>query len=66
MNKQDVVAHFGGTDAATAKALGITRSAVWQWKDVVPERIAWKVQFMTGGVLRVDPSVYEKRAAKRA
>lgn len=61
MKKADVIGHFGGTAQAAANALGITRSAVAQWKDVVPERIAWKVQFMTGGVLRVDPSVYEKR-----
>ena len=61
MKKADVIAHFGGTDTSTAKALGVTRSAVWQWKDIVPERIAWKVQIITGGTLRVDPSVYEKR-----
>lgn len=61
MKKADVIAHFGGTAQAAAKALGITRSAVAQWKDIVPERIAWKVQFMTGGVLRVDPTMYEKR-----
>lgn len=66
MKKTEVIAHFGGTDTAAAKALGVTRSAVGQWKDMVPERIAWKVQFMTGGVLRVDPAVYEKRSGHAA
>lgn len=61
MKKADVISHFGGTAQGAANALGITRSAVAQWKEIVPERIAWKVQFMTGGVLRVDPTVYEKR-----
>lgn len=66
MRKADVKAHFGGTDTSVAKALGITRSAVWQWGEIVPERIAYKVQIITGGVLRVDPSVYEKRTENAA
>ncbi len=62
MRKADLLAHFGGT-LATAKALNITRSAVAQWRDIVPERIAWRVQFMTGGVLQANPADYGKPAA---
>jgi transcriptional repressor of cell division inhibition gene dicB len=66
MKKADVKAHFGGTDSSVAKSLGITRSAVWQWGEIVPERIAYKVQIITGGALRVDPSLYEKRGERVA
>jgi len=57
MRKADVIKHFGG-QVKTANAFGITRSAVAQWPDMVPERIAWKTQVITGGALRVDPNVY--------
>ena len=49
----------------TAEAFGITHSAVWQWPDIVPERIAWKAQILTGGALRVDPSIYERLKKQR-
>jgi DNA-binding transcriptional regulator YdaS (Cro superfamily) len=65
MRKAQVVKHFGG-QAATAKAFGVTRSAVAQWKEVVPERIAWKAQFMTGGALRVDPALYQRAPSDTA
>lgn len=52
----------------TAEAFGITHSAVWQWRSIVPERIAWRAQVLTGGALRVDPSLYarKKKSRKRA
>lgn len=63
MKKADVIEHFGSM-MKTAHALDITHSAVSQWDEVVPERIAWKVQFLTGGLLRVDPAIYEERKRK--
>lgn len=63
MRTADVIEHFGGSIKATAEAFGITRSAVHQWGEFVPEQIAWKAQILTGGVLRVDPSVYAARRA---
>lgn len=60
MRTIQVISQFGGHDA-TAKALGVSKSATYQWGDVVPERIAWQVQAITGGKLAVDPTVYEKR-----
>jgi len=59
MLKQDVVSHFG-SPAATARALGITKSAVSQWGDNIPERMAYRVQTVTGGALTVDPNVYQR------
>jgi hypothetical protein len=64
MKKSDVIAHFGG-EVKTAAALGLTRQAVYQWTDPIPERLAYKIQVMTAGVLRVDPSVYAKLKARR-
>jgi hypothetical protein len=64
MKKTDVVAHFK-TQAATAKAFGLTRSAVAQWPEMVPEQIAWRAQAMTNGALRVDPEMYAELKRKR-
>lgn len=65
MKTADVVRHFGNR-VKTAKALGVTKSAVSQWGEVVPERIAYKTQIITGGALRVDPSVYSSSHAESA
>jgi hypothetical protein len=56
MRKNDVLKHFdpeGGTLQKTADALGITKSAVSQWDDVIPEGMAYKIQVMTAGRLCV-------------
>jgi transcriptional repressor of cell division inhibition gene dicB len=63
MKRQDVIAHFGGTQSSAAKALGITKSAVHQWGEIIPEGMAYKIQVITAGMLRVDPSLYEKEQA---
>jgi len=63
MRKNDVLKHFdpeGSTLQATADALGITKSAVSQWHDVIPEGMAYKLQVMTAGRLCVDPLDYAK------
>jgi transcriptional repressor of cell division inhibition gene dicB len=66
MLKSDVLKHFDAEDRslqATATALGITKSAVSQWGEVIPAGVAYKLQVMTAGVLRVDPSLYAKEQA---
>jgi transcriptional regulator with XRE-family HTH domain len=60
MKKQTVIEHFGGSQVDVAKALGISKSAVSQWDEVIPEGVAYKLQVMTAGVLRVDPAMYAK------
>lgn len=57
MLKSDVIKHFG-SPAETAKALRISKSAVAQWKDIIPRGSAYTVQVITGGKLSVDPSLY--------
>lgn len=63
MLKSDVKAHFG-TLEAIAKAIGVTKSAVGQWPERVPQGAAYKLQFVTGGILRVDPSLYPRLTKK--
>lgn len=65
MLKVDVIAHFK-TVAELARALEITTQAVSDWGDLIPEGKAYKLQVLTGGVLRVDPSLYAKAARANA
>lgn len=60
MRKTDVKSHFG-TWAAVARVIGITRSAVQQWPDVIPEAMAYRIERATDGILKVDPSVYQTK-----
>ncbi len=59
MRKDDLIRHFG-TGVAVAEALGVTKSAVSQWDDIIPEGMAYKAQVVTGGMLRVNPADYPK------
>lgn len=63
MRKSDVLAHWNGNGAAVARAVGVTRSAVQQWPDIIPEAMAWRVQAATNGELAVDPAVYRRDLA---
>lgn len=57
MRTQAAVDHFG-SKTALAKALGITKSAVSFWGEVVPEGRAYQIESVTKRVLRVDPALY--------
>lgn len=61
MRKQTVVDYFG-TQIAVAKALGITKSAVCQWKARIPERMAYRLEALTRKRLRVNRKDYESSA----
>lgn len=61
MRKDEAIKHFG-TASALADALGIRVASVSEWGEMVPEGRAYQLQVMTAGALRVDPSVYQKRA----
>jgi hypothetical protein len=65
MRKADVIEFFGGTEPATAAALGVTKQAVHGWGEIVPEGIAYKVQVISKNKLLVDPKVYAKIKQKR-
>lgn len=54
MKTQEAIDHFG-TPAALAEALGITREAIYQWGDEVPEARQYQLHLLTGGKLQADP-----------
>ena len=51
MLTRDAVRHFG-TLTALAAALGITRSAIYQWGRTVPELRQYQLESLTRGKLR--------------
>lgn len=61
MRKQDVIAHFG-SGRAVAKALGISDSAVSQWKELIPEKDAYRIQVLTEEKLKYVPEEYRPAA----
>ena len=60
MYKSEVIAFFK-TKTALAKALGITPGAISQWKEIIPEKQAYRLMHLTGGELNVNCSLYEKK-----
>jgi hypothetical protein len=59
MLTKDVTAYFGNK-SAVARALGNrSKSAISQWKNIVPLKAALELQELTHGKLRVDMSRYE-------
>jgi DNA-binding transcriptional regulator YdaS (Cro superfamily) len=44
MQKQEAIKLLGGSVTAAAEAVGISPSAVTQWPDVLPARLADRVQ----------------------
>lgn len=52
MKKSDAIAHFGSVKKL-ADALKLWPQTVYLWKDEVPELIAYKLQVITDGKLKV-------------
>lgn len=50
MLKTDVIRYFGSA-TKTARALGISKSAVSHWPEIVPAIRALQIAYITGGVL---------------
>jgi DNA-binding transcriptional regulator YdaS (Cro superfamily) len=59
MNVQQAEAHFGNR-RKLAEALGITSQAISQWvkRKQMPEGVAYKLEVITGGALKVNPVDY--------
>jgi hypothetical protein len=57
MRKQDVIDHFGSV-LAVAKALGISKVAIYRWGEIIPKQRAFELVFITGGQLKVNRSLY--------
>jgi len=62
MLKENCINHFG-TQAALAKMLKISSPAISVWGSVIPEKQAFRLQMITGGVLTYDQAHYQKDQA---
>lgn len=59
----DALAHYDNDAHKVAAALGISRQAVEQWGENVPETSAYKLQVITAGKLKVNQAAYRKGRA---
>ncbi|MEW5290318.1 Cro/CI family transcriptional regulator [Erwinia papayae] len=57
MKKESVINYFESIQAV-ALVLGVSHSAVSQWKDVIPEKNALRLYQLTNGKLAYDESLY--------
>ena len=59
MDVKQAEAHFGSR-RKLAEALGITSQAISQWvkRKQMPEGVAYKLEVITGGALKVNPNDY--------
>lgn len=57
MFKDDVIKFFGNS-RKLARVLNISPSAISQWGKVIPEKNAYKLQYLTKGKLKVDSDLY--------
>ena len=62
MDKQAAIAFFGNL-TKLAEAVSRSPSSVSEWPDIVPEGMAYKIQVLTKGKIKVDPEVYKRLAA---
>lgn len=62
MNTKEVIQYFGSQSAA-ARALGITRSAISQWGELVPLATAARLEKLTYGRLKLNIDSYPQRPA---
>ncbi|USH01106.1 Cro/Cl family transcriptional regulator [Grimontia kaedaensis] len=59
MLKQDVINHFG-RQRLIADTLRISQAAVSRWGDIIPEKQALRLEYLTQGALVYDPTLYKK------
>lgn len=57
MKKSDVIGHYGSI-TALCEALGIGKSAVSQWPELIPARRAYEIEILTDGSLKADRQDY--------
>lgn len=65
MIKATVTSYFP-SNVAIAKVLGISPQAVGQWGEIIPERVALKLERITNGDLKYDPSLYDNSHASES
>lgn len=59
MQKKEVIKYFGSVQKM-ADALGVTRQMIYLYDDILPEMIAYKIEVITNGALRVAGSDYDE------
>lgn len=59
MQKKEVIKYFGSVQKM-ADALGVTRQMIYLYADILPEMIAYKIEVITNGALRVVGSDYDE------
>ena len=59
MQKKEVIKYFGSVQKM-ADALGVTRQMIYLYDDILPEMIAYKIEVITNGALRVVEIKEEK------
>ncbi|MDC9598965.1 Cro/CI family transcriptional regulator [Xenorhabdus anantnagensis] len=57
---KDEAVKFFGSQRVIAEKLNVSDAAVSQWKEVIPERAALKLNRITNGKLKYKPSLYSK------
>jgi DNA-binding transcriptional regulator YdaS (Cro superfamily) len=63
MTYQQAISHFG-TPAAMARALGVDRASVAEWREKIPEGRQYQIQIATGGKLKADkPALRTEKVA---
>ncbi|PHM59152.1 Rha family transcriptional regulator [Xenorhabdus stockiae] len=61
MYKKEAVKFFG-SQKVIAEKLNVSDAAVSQWKEIIPELAALKLNRITNGKLKYRPSLYNKVA----
>jgi hypothetical protein len=64
MKKQHAIDHFKGVPKLAA-ALGISRHAIYQWDDEVPEGRDYQLEVLTHGHLQARGKPEPKKSRKR-
>lgn len=64
MRKSTVLAYYNDDAQKVADTLNISRAAVYMWKGLVPKVRAYELEKLTGGALKVDPSLYPAKPRK--
>ncbi|EGG93542.1 hypothetical protein IMCC1989_1083 [gamma proteobacterium IMCC1989] len=59
MYKSDAISHYGNA-VKLAEALDITSGSISQWGEIIPEKQALRLEKITNGALKHDPSLYLK------
>lgn len=56
MKTKDAISHFGNK-LKLSKALNVSKSAISQWGDDVPELRAYQIERLTDSALKVNPVI---------